>query len=139
MINVRIGTEIDIQKITDTYSHVKSVVGENGYLIIAETDNEIVGFLWAFKRKIPAPIEQEEIFINVIEVFNANLRCKGIGSMLLAEIARIAKEQGIYQLRAYCDIKNVSSHRLWIKNKFSISPVKMPDDTIAGSFVSSIL
>lgn len=139
MINVRIGTEIDKQKITDTYSYIKNVIGENGYLLIAEKDNEIVGFLWAFKRKIPAPVEQEEIFINVIEVFDTNLRCQGIGSMLIAEITRIAKEQGVYQLRAYCDIKNISSHRLWMKNKFSISPVKMPDDTIAGSFVSCVL
>jgi len=45
----------------------------------------------------------------------------------------------VYQVRAYCDIRNIPSHRLWLKNKFSISPVKMPDDTIAGSFVSYVL
>ncbi len=39
----------------------------------------------------------------------------------------------------YSYVKNVSSHRLWIKNRFSISPVKMPDDTITGSFVSCVL
>lgn len=49
------------------------------------------------------------------------------------------KEEKVYQVRAYCDIRNVPSHRLWLKNKFAISPVKMPDNTIAGSFVSYVL
>ena len=139
MISIRIGTEKDKQKLTDTYPHTKNVVGGNGYLILAELENEIVGFLWAFQRKIPAPVEQEEIFINVVEVFSADLRCKGVGSRMIAETLQIAKEQGVYQVRAYCDIGNIPSHRLWLKNKFSISPSKMPNGTICGSFVSYVL
>ena len=57
----------------------------------------------------------------------------------VADLRRIAKEEKVYQVRAYCDIGNISSHRLWLKNKFSISPVKMPNGSISGSFVSYVL
>ena len=139
MVNIRIGTESEKQQLTTTYPYTKNVIGENGYFIIAETDNNMIGFLWAFKRDIPAPIEQSEIFINVIEVLNINLRSQGIGSRMIEKIIGIAKEEKVYQVRAYCDIRNIPSHRLWLKNKFAISPVKMPDNTIAGSFVSYVL
>lgn len=49
------------------------------------------------------------------------------------------KEEKVYQVRASVQIGNVASHRLWFKNKFSISPVKMPDADIVGSFVSFVL
>ena len=139
MVNIRIGTESEKQQLITTYPYTKNVIGENGYFIIAETDNNMIGFLWAFKRDIPAPIEQSEIFINVIEVLNINLRSQGIGSRMIEKIIGIAKEEKVYQVRAYCDITNVPSHRLWLKNKFSISPVKMQDNTIAGSFESYVL
>ena len=139
MVNIRIGTESEKQQLITTYPYTKNVIGENGYFIIAETDNNMIGFLWAFKRDIPAPIEQSEIFINVIEVLNINLRSQGIGSRMIEKIIGIEKEEKVYQVRAYCDIRNIPSHRLWLKNKFSISPVKMPDNTIAGSFVSYVL
>ena len=83
MVNIRIGTEKEKQQLITTYPYTKNVIGENGYFIIAETDNNMIGFLWAFKRDIPAPIEQSEIFINVIEVLNINLRSLGIGSRMI--------------------------------------------------------
>ena len=45
----------------------------DGRLVIAENGNEIVGFLWAHKRKISAPVEAEEIFINYIIIFESEL------------------------------------------------------------------
>jgi hypothetical protein len=58
---------------------------------------------------------------------------------MIEKITEIAKEEKVYQVRAYCDIRNIPSHSLWLKNKIAISPVKMPDNTIAGSFVSYVL
>ena len=139
MIKIRIGTESDKRKLKETYPICKNVIGENGYLLLAENENETVGFLWAFKRKIPAPVEQEELFINVIDVIHTDLRRKGLGSEMVQEIIRIARQEKVYQVRAYCDSRNVSSHRLWIKNNFSISPCKLVDGTIPGSFVSYVL
>lgn len=136
---IRLGTEVEKQKLLTDYPYVKSVVRDGGYFIVAKTEDTVIGYLWAFKREIPAPVEQNEIFINVIEVIYTNFRCQGIASKMLNEIIEIAKKEKVYQVRAYCDINNIPSHRLWLKNRFSISPVKMQDGSIPGSFVSYVL
>ena len=138
-IIIRIGTDAEKQDLLTDYPNIKNVIRDGGYFIVAKIEETVVGYLWAFKREIPAPVEQNEIFINIIEVIYADLRCQGLASAMLKEIIEIAKGEKVYQVRAYCDIKNIPSHRLWLKNKFSINPVKMPDGSIAGSFVSYIL
>lgn len=139
MINIRLENETDRAQILTNYPYTSDVLGDGGYLIVAEENDEIVGFLWAFKRKIPAPIDRSEIFINVIEVFPEELRCQGLATRMLEKIREIAVEADCYQLRAYCDISNVSSHRLWVKNGYGINPVALPDGNIVGSFVSLVL
>ena len=136
---IRLGTDAEKQKLLTDYPNIKNVIRDGGYFIVAKIEDTVVGYLWAFKRKIPAPVEQDEIFINIIEVIYTNLRCQGVASKMISEIIEIAKEEKVYQIRAYCDIGNVPSHRLWLKNKFSISPVKMPYGSISGSFVSYVL
>ena len=139
MVTIRLGAEKEKELLRTRHSHTVLVLGDGGYLIVAEENDQIIGFLWAFKRKIPAPIEQEELFINVIEVFPEELRCQGLATRMLGEAKRIAINENCYQLRAYCDIRNVSSHRLWVKNGYGINPVALPDGNIVGSFVSLVL
>lgn len=139
MIKIRIGTEVDKQKLLNKYSNLEKFFGDNGVLIVAEKESNIIGFLWAFKRDIPAPVEAQEMFINAIEIFNSDLRCQGIGSKMVQKIIEIARAEQVYQVRASVQIGNVASHQLWFKNKFSISPVKMPNADIVGSFVTYVL
>ena len=139
MVTIRLGAEKDKELLKTQHPQTAPVLGDGGYLIVAEDNGQIVGFLWAFKRKIPAPVEQEELFINVIEVFPEELRYQGLATQMLAEIKKIAINENCYQLRAYCDIRNVSSHRLWVKNGYGINPVALPNGNIVGSFVSLVL
>ena len=139
MINIRNGTDKDKQILLSKYPDLQKFFGDTGYLIVAEKENDIIGFLWAFKRNIPVPVEAQEMFINAIEVFHTELRCQGIGTQMVQKIIEIAKNEQVYQVRASVQIENVASHRLWFKNKFLISPVKMPDADIVGSFVSFVL
>ena len=139
MANIRLGIDVDRTQIVATYPYTANVLGDGGYLVVADENEQIVGFLWAFKRKIPAPIEQEELFINVIEVFPEELRCQGLATRMLERLKEIAAAEKVYQLRAYCDIRNVSSHRLWVKTGYGNNPVALPDGNIVGSFVSLVL
>ena len=139
MVTIRLGAEKEIELLRTRHSHTVPVLGDGGYLIVAEENDQIVGFLWAFKRKIPAPIEQEELFINVIEVFPAKLRCQGLATRMLERLKDIAVAEKVYQLRAYCDIRNIPSYRLWVKNGYGINPVTMPDGATVGSYVSYVL
>ena len=139
MINIKNGTESDRLRLLSKYPNLDKFFFGNGRLVIAENGNEIVGFLWAHKRKISAPVEAEEMFINYITVFEPELRCRGIGTQMIQRIIEIARAQQVYQIRAKVKTENVPSHRLWLKNKFSISPAQMPDGNIAVSFVGYVL
>lgn len=139
MISVRNGTKKDEQTLLNKYPDLHKFFVGDGRLVVAESGQEIVGFLWAHRRKIPAPVDAEEMFINAIEVFDSKLRCQGIGTQMVQKIIETAKAEQVYQVRASVQIENVASHRLWRKNKFSISPVQMPDGNIAGSFVAYVL
>lgn len=139
MINIKNGTESDKQRLLSKYPNLDKFFFGDGRLVIAENGNDIVGFLWAHKRKISAPVEAEEMFINYIEVFEPELRCRGIGTQMVQKIIKIAKAEQVYQIRAKVKTKNMPSHRLCLKNKFSISPAQMPDGNIAVSFVGYVL
>ena len=139
MINIKNGTESDKRRLLSKYPNLDKFFFGDGRLVIAENGNDIVGFLWAHKRKISAPVEAEEMFINYIEVFEPELRCRGIGTQMVQKIIEIARAEQVYQIRAKVKTENMPSHRLWLKNKFSISPAQMPDGNIAVSFVGYVL
>ena len=138
-MNIRVGTHADKEFILNKHPHTKQVLGEGGYLLVAEENENIEAFLWAFVRKIPAPIDKSEMFVNVIETFESKYQRKGIASNLIKKLIELAKAQSLYQIRAYCDINNISSHKLWEKNNFTISPVKNQNGEILGSYVALLL
>ena len=139
-INIRMGTQIDKQYILSIRPQAEALFPDkdNGYFIVAE-GRTLLGCAMIFQRKIPAPVSETEAFINLIEVFDEAQYGKGIASFMIEEIVELERKKGTYQLRAYCDINNISSHALWRKHHFGISPVKMPDNTIVGSFATLVL
>lgn len=137
-MTVRIGTEADKAEIVGKRPQAEGYFSDDGYFVVAEENGAAAGFAAVFLRDIPAPVQGREAFINLIEVFEEHQR-KGAASLLVQEILKIEKAKSTYQVRAYCDINNSASHALWRKNKFGISPVKMSDGTILGSFVTYVL
>ncbi|MCM1335484.1 MAG: GNAT family N-acetyltransferase [Bacteroides sp.] len=137
-MEIRLGTPSDREKILLIRPQAADFI-DGDYLVVAEEDGVPLGFATVFVRKIPAPIDASEAFINVIDVLDETRRNKGIASAMIEKIAQIERERKSYQLRAYCDIGNSASHSLWLKNKFGISPVKMPDGNIVGSYVTLVL
>lgn len=133
---IRMGTDEEKEFILSKYPYTAQVMHSGGSLIIAVEEETIMGFSWSFRREIPVAVGRTEEFINVIEVFDAGRRCKGIGSRMVKKCIEIARENGCYQVRAYCDADNLPSHMLWVKNGFTVSPVKMENGQIAGSYVA---
>ncbi len=137
------GTEHEKAYILKTYPHTAYVIHDGGELLLARklscTENEIIGFLWMFKRSISAPVEKYEWFINVIDVPDASNRRKGVADSLVREAIHYARNDGAYQISAYCDITNIPSHMLWRKNGFAIMPAYGSDQSVIGSFVGFVL
>lgn len=137
-MTIKFGTDAEKNIIFAKRPQAAGLFSDDGYFVVAEENGEIAGFAAVFGRKIPAPVEETEAFINVIEVFEEYQK-SGVASMLVRKIIETEKPRGTYQIRAYCDISNAASHALWRKNGFGLSPVKMPDGSIAGSFVTLVL
>jgi len=137
-MTVRIGTAEDKKEIIGKRPQAEGYFSDGGYFLVVEENGTIAAFAAVFLRDIPAPVQGREAFINLIEVFE-NYQRKGIATLLIQEILKLEKSKGTYQVRAYCDIHNAASHALWMRNKFGISPVKMPDNSISGSFVTYVL
>jgi GNAT superfamily N-acetyltransferase len=134
-----LANDIYIEQLLRLYPGVEPVLcrGANSYTILVYDNDKIAAFASVFHRPIPAPVmDSMEDFINVIDVINVQYRRKGLGSLLVQKVIEYAKDAGSIQVRAYCEINNEASHGLWLKKGFGISPVKMPDGTIAGSYVT---
>jgi len=137
-MNIRIGNEMDKQYILSIRPHAAGLFSEKGYFVVAEED-AVLGCTTVISRDIEAPILVSEAFVNLIEVFDESDFRKGIASRMVNYVIQIEKAKGTYQVRAYCDIHNIASHKLWLKCGFGISPVKMMDGKICGSYVTYTL
>ncbi len=136
-MDIRIGEEADKKRIINLRPQAEAYFTKD-YFLVAE-DEDILGCATVFRRSIPAPISAVEAFIYLIDVFAEENRNRGIGSLMVQKILELEREKGTYQVRAYCDIKNTASHYLWLKNRFGISPDKLADGSIPGSFVTYVL
>ena len=56
-ITLRMGDEEDKAKLKKQNPNLNHLIWEGGYLILAEECGRLIGYLWAFKREIPAPVE----------------------------------------------------------------------------------
>lgn len=135
-MTIRVGSNEEKEFILSKYPYTAQVMRSGGSLVVAAKGESILGFSWSFRREIPAAVGKTEEYINVIEVFDAEQRCRGIGSLIVKKCIETARENQCYQVRAYCDINNLPSHMLWVKNGFTVSLVKMENGQIVGSYVA---
>ncbi len=136
-VKLRFGNKSDKEYILNMRPHAAALFEGCSYFIVAE-DDEILGFAVVINRDIVATIVAKEAFINLIEILDEHNFNKGIASRLVQRIIKLEEKKNTYQIRAYCDIKNVASHCLWLKNGFGIAPIKQHDGQILGSFVTYV-
>lgn len=117
---IRVANYRDKRNIIKQYPHTKSYLKRKGILYIDEEDNEYRGFAFVQKRNVINEINKIEDLILVIEVFREKDRNKGIASNLVKKIIDNAQENGVYQIIAYYQKNNIASHKLWVKNQFSV-------------------
>ena len=114
----------DKKQIIKSYPYTKPYLKRKGTLYVDKINDECRGFAFVQKRKIVNEPNKTEDLILVIEVFKEENRNKGIASALVQHIISEARRNGSYQIIAYYQKNNIPSHKLWIKNSFSIIGVK---------------
>lgn len=78
------------------------------YFLVAVKEKEIVGFAYGTVHKAEkmAVFDEGELYIEIDDIYtSANSREKGIGSCLLSELLKIAKENGIERSLVYSSTK----------------------------------
>lgn len=82
-MTIRVGSNEEKEFILSKYPYTAQVMRSGGSLVVAAKGESILGFSWSFRREIPAAVGKTEEYINVIEVFDAEQRCRGIDSRYL--------------------------------------------------------
>lgn len=129
---IRVANYRDKRNIMKQYPHTKPYLKRKGILYIDEEDSEYRGFAFVQKRNVVNETNLTEDLILVIEVFLEKDRNKGIASNLVKKIIDDAQENGVYQIVAYYQKNNTASHKLWIKNQFSVVEVLTVDSKSLG-------
>lgn len=139
-VTARLGTDTDRAGILRLRPQAAGLMpgGNGSYLMVAEEDGRLLGFAAVFRREIPAPVARDEAFTNVIEVFEAADQRRGVASAMVRQILTVERGRRTYQVRAYCDISNIASHRLWARHGFGIAPVVI-GERVVGSYVTCVL
>ncbi len=120
---IRIANYRDKRNITKNYPHTKQHLKRKGILYIDEYNEQCRGFAFVQKRNVVNELNKIEELILAIEVFREKDRNKGIASNLVKKIINDAQANGSYQIIAYYQKNNIASHKLWIKNQFSVIEV----------------
>lgn len=97
-------------------------LGPKGRTLVAELDGRLVGYA-ILLLNVPNEDERDEVpytFANVAELLvAAGVRGKGLGTQLLAECERIARERGNRWLRIDVLARNAGARRLYERQGFA--------------------
>ena len=91
-------------------SHLETKLGK--YFLVAELDNEIVGFVYGTVNKAEnmTVIENGELYIEIDDIYTTlNNRGSNIGTLLLDKILEVAKENEIERSLIYSSTKDMDS------------------------------
>ncbi len=88
----------------------------SAFVLIAEDNNNPVGYLIAEEREVEYRKDRSVIIENMAVSLNA--RHKGIGGMLISELVNLANEKKIKKLYVTTYLKNINALSFYRKNGF---------------------
>lgn len=117
------------------------VVLENGFSVAALHGEEIVGLIGVQWMRLPQPLtDTTDAYINVIEV-RKEFRQQGIARRLLKITEERAREQSVYQIRAWSSEDKLEAIPMWKALGYGLCPaITYPRGlTIHGYFAAKVL
>jgi len=103
----------------------KCIRSRNSLVLVAESDNALVGFVEAAIGKLPdIYLHDRELRILGIYV-DENFRRKGISRKFFSEVAKWGKKKKVYSLGLMCSVHNENAHRSYSKIGFEEHHWKM--------------
>ena len=113
----------------------------DGFSILALCDGDPVGLISVYWRRLPAPLTRTvEGYIDIVEVL-AGFRRQGIATRMIELSMERAREQGVYQLRAWSSEDKVEAIPMWEALGFGLCPATTypGGQEVKGYFVTRVL
>ena len=113
----------------------------DGFSILALSDGQPVGLISVYWRRLPAPLAHTvDGYMDVIEVL-AGFRRQGIATRMVELSIERAREQGVYQLRAWSSEDKAEAIPMWEALGFGLCPATTypGGQEVKGYFVSRVL
>jgi len=90
-----------------------TVRARKSFILVAEEGGKLIGFLRAeYASRPPVMLERKELFVTDLFV-SRKFRGKGVGTALLNETQRIAKEKNVQWLKLEADVKNGEARKFY--------------------------
>ena len=113
----------------------------DGFSILALSDGDPVGLISVHWRRLPAPLAHTiEGYIDIIEVL-AGFRRQGIATRMIELSIERAREQGVYQLRAWSSEDKAEAIPMWEALGFGLCPATTypGGQEVKGYFVTRVV
>ncbi|NHJ14209.1 MAG: GNAT family N-acetyltransferase [Candidatus Thorarchaeota archaeon] len=98
-------------------------------LVVAEVNDRIVGFVFAYLREVPSEVLNTWAASKVAQIellaVDASYQKQGIGNALLNELLRILKKEGVDIVLLHCPVEAVSAKHLYDKLGFEVRAYAM--------------
>ena len=105
----------------------------DGFSILAHRDGTLLGYISIVWRELPPPLNgRREAFIDFVEVREDSRR-------LIAEAERIARSEGVCQIRAWSSQNKVEAIPMWGALGFALYPAGPRDEGDRGYYVAKRL
>ena len=101
----------------------KNIIDKEDYIfLLIEDENAPIGYAWIeLKHYAENPFKHARKFVYVHQIsISSHVRSKGYGSMLMAEIETIAKENGITTIELDYWVNNEGAKRFYEKQQYNV-------------------
>ncbi len=104
-------------------SHKKAIVCG------AIEDNELIGFIWAYKY--PFRDDHSRLYISILHI-DEEYRSMNIGSQLLFEIEAYARQEKIHAIYLHAEAFNTGALRFYQRNGYEFERIQMVKKELKG-------
>lgn len=110
---------------------IESSIDGTDFLLVAEVDQEIVGYIMAERGRLNRVSHRAYIVVGIREGY----RGRGIGTEFFNQLEQWAKEQQLVRLELTVMCSNTSAKRLYEKNGFVVEGIKKKSMFVNGAYV----
>jgi ribosomal protein S18 acetylase RimI-like enzyme len=112
----------------------------DGFSIVALDGENLVGLISTYWKKLPAPLNECDAYIDILEV-HKDFRRQGIARRLIEMSMERARQKGMFQIRSWSSEDKLEAIPMWKALGFGLCPATTfpKGQEVRGFFVAKVL